>query len=62
MAKNKGINVVGLVVAIWSALRPVLKAFKANSDKGSKVSQDEAAEIMQAVISAADAYITKHVI
>jgi len=62
MGKGGGVNVVGLVVAIWSALRPVLKALKSNSDKGTKVSEAEAAEIMQAVISAADSYISRYVV
>ena len=62
MGKRKGVNVVGIVWAVWSALRVVFRSINADSAGGGKITKDEAAQIMEAVVSAADDYLKKHVL
>ena len=62
MGKRKGVNVIGIVWAVWSALREVFKSIKPDSAGGGKITKEEAAVIMEAVIEAADGYLKKHVL
>ena len=62
MRNRKGVNVVGVVWAVWSALRVVFKSLNQNSAGGGKITKDEAAQIMEAVVNAADDYLQKHVL
>ena len=62
MGRRKGVNVIGIVWAVWSALREVFKSVKPDSAGGGKITKEEAAVIMEAVIEAADGYLKKHVL
>ena len=53
---------MGIVWAVWSALRVVFKSINADSAGGGKITKDEAAQIMEAVVNAADDYLKKHVL
>ena len=63
MARRRGrFDVVGLVVHIWSVLRVLVQAMAAGSDGGKKITKEEAAQIMRAVIDATDDYLSEYVI
>ena len=61
--KGKGkVDVVGLVVHIWAALRVLVQAMAADSDGGKKITKAEAGLIMRAVLDATDDYLSEYVI
>ena len=63
MGKRNGrVDVVGLVVHIWAALKVLVRAMSPDSDGGKKITKDEAAQIMRAVLDATDDYLSESVI
>ena len=60
--RNGKIDVVGLVVHIWAALKVLVRAMSPDSDGGKKITKEEAALIMRAVLDATDAYLSEYVI
>jgi|TARA_R110000744_G_scaffold283277_3_gene394813 hypothetical protein len=64
MGKNKkhSINVVGLIVAVYSAVKEVVKALGKDSEGGAKVTPAEGQMILAAILSAADEYIEDHLL
>lgn len=63
MGKRKGkVDVVGLVVHIWAALKVLVQALSPDSDGGKKITKEEAALVMKAVLDATDDYLSEYVI
>ena len=63
MGRRKGkVDVVGLVVHIWAALKVLVQAMAADSDGGKRSTKAESAQIMRAVLDATDDYLSEYVI